>query len=109
MDSGNEFAIPVVVLSEFLFGIQIVPRAKANKIEWGRLQESFGYYAIDRQDAEEAANLQISMRRRGRQVATIDALITTIAIRYELTLLTTDRDFEFIPHLQQENWLLSHS
>jgi predicted nucleic acid-binding protein len=102
---GDAFAIPVVVLAEFLFGIQSVPRAQANKIEWGRLQRSFGFYPIDRVDAEDAADLQLSMRRKGRQVGLMDALIATLAIRHKLILLTTDRDFEFIPNLQSENWI----
>ena len=105
LERGDQFTILVVALTEFLLGIQLVPRAKANMIEWERLKKSFGFYAITRKVAEEAADMQASMRRRGRQVATVDALIATIAIRYELTLLTTDRDFEFIPYLQLENWL----
>ena len=58
-------------------------------------------------DAEFAAQLQISLRKRGWQLETVDALIATIALRYDLTLLTTDRDFEAIPDLQQANWLAS--
>ena len=107
--NGDQFSIPVVVLSEFLMGIQLVPRAKSNQIEWNRFKNSFGYYPIYRQDAEEAADLQVAMRRKGRQLATVDALIATIAIRNNLTLLTTDRDFQFVPTLQHENWLLSQS
>jgi len=32
--------------------------------------------------------------RRGIKIGTIDALIARLVIRHELTLLTTDRDFE---------------
>jgi predicted nucleic acid-binding protein len=45
------------------------------------------------------------MRRQGRQMTLIDTLIATIAIRNELVLLTTDRDFEQIPNLVCENWI----
>jgi tRNA(fMet)-specific endonuclease VapC len=106
LEQGDEFAIPVVVLSEFLFGIQLIPCAKANKAEWARLQDKFGYYTIERKEAEEAANLQVALRLQGRQLATVDALIATVAIRNELILLTTDRDFEPIPRLRYENWLV---
>ena len=40
------------------------------------------------------------------QLETVDALITAVALRYDLTLLTTDRDFNAVPQLKQENWLL---
>lgn len=105
IEQGHQFAIPVVVLAELLVGIQLIPRAKANLAEWSRLRNGFGYYAIGREEAEEAAAMQLAMRRRGRQLATTDAFIATIAIRNELTLLTTDRDFEAIPSLTLENWL----
>ena len=38
-------------------------------------------------------------RRQGWQLATIDALIAAIALRYNLILLTTDQDFRAIPGL----------
>jgi len=38
-------------------------------------------------------------------LATIDALIAITALRYDLTLLTTDGDFQAVPVLRLENWL----
>ncbi len=107
LDKNDQFTIAAPVLTEFLFGIQIVPRARTNLAEWERIQNSFGYYAISRTDAIDAAELQIVLRRQGRQLATVDALVAVIALRYNLTLLTTDGDFEPIPNLRQENWLES--
>lgn len=49
--------------------------------------------------------LQVSLRRRGRQLETVDAIISAIALRYDLILLTTDRDFAIVPALNQQNWL----
>ena len=48
----------------------------------------------DRNDHVQAAELRNRCRRHGVQVGTIDSLIARLAIRHELTLLTTDRDFE---------------
>jgi predicted nucleic acid-binding protein len=39
---------------------------------------------------------------------TIGALIALVALRYDLTLLTTDKDFAAILALKQENWLMSN-
>lgn len=55
----------------------------------------------------EAAQLQVQLRRAGRQLQTVDALIAIVALRYNMTLLTTDRDFSPIPALHLENWLAS--
>ena len=50
----------------------------------------------DRDDHVEAAALRNACRRRGLPVGTIDALIARLAIRYDLEVLTTDRDFHRI-------------
>lgn len=95
----HTFAICVPVLTEALFGISTVPRAVRNIAEWQKLQHLFPCYAPDRLDGEVAAELQISLRRQGWQLETVDAL------RYELILLTTDKDFQAVPNLRYENWL----
>ena len=63
-------------------------------------------YVPDESDAESAADLQLALRRRGRQLETVDALIAAVALRNGLTLLTTDMDFQAVPGLLQENWLV---
>ncbi len=102
--TGNTFSIATPALTEFLFGISTLPRAKRNRAEWERLKLRFNYYSIDQIDAEQAAELRLTLRQRGWQLAAFDALIATVALRYELTLLTTDRDFHSIPGLKYENW-----
>ena len=103
--AGHMFALAVPALTELLFGLSLLPRAKQNLVEWSRLQGGLTVYDLDRSDAERAANLQVSLRRRGRQLETVDALIAAVALSYDLTLLTTDNDFRAVPQLKQENWL----
>lgn len=88
-----------------LFGIGMLPRAAQNQAEWQRLRPDFEFYNPDETDAIRAAGLQIQLRRRGWQLATVDALIAAVALRYNLTLLTRDNDFSAIAILPQENWL----
>lgn len=47
----------------------------------------------DRQDHIEAADLRNRCRRSGVQIGTIDALLATLCIRHDLTMLTGDKDF----------------
>lgn len=105
LNINDTFAICVPVLAETIFGLSRLPRAAQNRIEWARLQAMFTCYIPDETDAVLAAELQVALRRNGRQLATIDALIATVALRYNLILLTTDSDFESIPELKRENWL----
>lgn len=102
---GHRFSIAVPAMTEMLYGIGLLPRAKQNFAEWARLKSSIPCYVPDDVDAELAAELQISLRRRGIQLETVDALIATTALRYDLTLLTSDKDFQPVPLLKQENWL----
>jgi predicted nucleic acid-binding protein len=50
----------------------------------------------DRRDHVEAAELRNKCRRGPVQVGTIDALLAQLCLRYDLTMLTTDRDFRDI-------------
>jgi len=45
---GDSFSIPTVALSEFIFGIISLPRAKHNRAEWKLLEHRFDYYNCDR-------------------------------------------------------------
>ncbi|MBP9663626.1 MAG: PIN domain-containing protein [Pyrinomonadaceae bacterium] len=60
----------------------------------------------DRQDHIAAAELRNICRRAGVQLGTIDALIAQLCIHYELTLLTTDRDFQHASkHIPLQVWM----
>jgi tRNA(fMet)-specific endonuclease VapC len=107
LQTGHTFAITVPGLTEMLYGISLLPRAKQNLAEWTRLRPNFICYIPDETDAEQAAELQVSLRRRGWQLETVDALIAAVALRYDLILLTADQDFNPVPRLNQENWLTS--
>ena len=106
IDGGHSFALAAVTLTEVFYGISMLPRASQNRQEWERLRPAFRIYAVDEADALKAAELQVQLRRRGWQLETIDALQAVIAVRNELTLLTTDHDFDAVPDLQHENWLI---
>ena len=101
---GDTFALCVPVLTELLFGIGIAPRAAQNLKLWTQWEQLLECLIPDATSAKEAAELQIALRKQGRQLATVDALIAVTALRYDLTLLTTDGDFRAVPGLRLANW-----
>lgn len=107
LEAGDTFAIHILIVAETLYGIGILPRAQQNFAEWARLKSSFACYVPDQTDAERAAELQISLRRKGWQLETVDAFIAVTALRYDLILLTTDHDFQAVPELPKQNWKTS--
>ena len=105
--AGDTFAVTTANLTELLFGISLTPRAAHNTLEWERWRASVDVYRVEEEDAVRAARLQVSLRRRGWQLKTVDALIAAITLRYNLILLTSDGDFDAVPDLRCENWLAS--
>lgn len=103
--TGDTFALIAPALNEFLFGIATLPRAQANLREWAYLKAEFTFYGVDTVDAEEAFRLRLNLRQQGRQLDLVDSFIAIVALRYDLTLLTKDKDFLAVPTLKQENWL----
>ncbi|HEY3547329.1 MAG TPA: PIN domain-containing protein [Propionicimonas sp.] len=78
-----------LILQELLQGF--VP-AKAR----AQIEDRFTAVATiqpDRDDHVAAADLWTRCRHAGVQMGTVDALIAQLAVRHDLTLLTTDKDF----------------
>ena len=84
-----QFQPNYLVLQELLQGFN-GPKAKEAIIE------RFGALPLiqpDRQDHVAAAEVRNACRRGGVQIGTIDALLIQLCGRYEMTLLSSDKDF----------------
>ena len=103
--NGAKFHVCPVALSETRFGILTGKHRAVMSADWDRVLIALEKLPLDRQDAEFAARLRAAQRSIGRQFKLGDSLIAAVAIRYDLTLLTADRDFDRIPGLRVENWL----
>jgi predicted nucleic acid-binding protein len=89
LSSGDRVVTTGIILLELLRGF--IPD-RAQRI----IREDFSSLDIVEprwSDYESAAVLSNTCRRRGVQLASIDALIAQLAIAHDLTLLTTDEDF----------------
>jgi predicted nucleic acid-binding protein len=97
MDGDDIIITTGLILQELLQGFH-GPKSRDQLVE--RFAD-LPFLTPDRKDHIEAAYLRNTCRRSGVQIETIDALLAQLCIRYELTLLTTDRDFlnaaEYIP------------
>ena len=92
LEQGDLVVTTGIVLQELLQGFS-GPRAKQAIIKDFSLLPMI---SPDIEDHIEAAELRNRCRRKGVQIGTIDALLAQLCIRYSLTLLTTDKDFERI-------------
>jgi predicted nucleic acid-binding protein len=101
LDGADSVVTTGLVLQELLQGFS-GPKAKQAIIE------RFGALPLiqpDRQDHIAAAEVRNVCRRNGVQIGTIDALLIQLCGRYELTLLSADKDFaNAAPHVPFRLW-----
>ena len=61
---------------------------------------------FDRDCANEFGRVRIQLRRNGIEVPSVDLMIASVALIYDLTLVTHNTtDFENIPGLRLDDWL----
>lgn len=92
---AGEIVSTGLVLQELLQGFA---KPKAHKL----ITEYFSAIPLlvpDRDDHVHAAELRNACRRKGVQIGTIDALLARLCIRHEVTMLTTDKDFQHMAEL----------
>lgn len=97
LEGGDLVFTTGLVLQELLQGFH-GPRAKQ------RIVDDFAAIPVvvpDRMDHVEAAGLRNACRRRGIEVGTIDALLAQLCLRHDLTLMTTDADFQHMRRVCQ--------
>lgn len=90
LDSGEEIYSTGIILQELLQGFAGAKAAEA-------IVEKFSAIPMlvpDTADHVQAAEIRNKSRRKGIQIGTIDALIAQLSLRYDLSLLTTDKDFK---------------
>ena len=92
IEAGEELVTTGLVLQELLQGFS-GPRSRTQILD---RFVALPLLVPDRRDHVEAAELRNKCRRGGVQVGTIDALLAQLCLRYDLTMLTTDRDFRDI-------------
>jgi predicted nucleic acid-binding protein len=90
IETGESIVTTGLVLQELLQGFS-GPKARE------QILDRFSAVPLllpDRNDHVAAAELRNRCRRARIQVGTIDALLAQLCIRHDLTMLTTDKDFE---------------
>ena len=92
IETGETIVTTGLVLQELLQGFS-GPKARAQIID---RFSALPLLIPDRDDHIAAAQLRNRCRRGGIQVGTIDALLAHLCIRHDLTMLSTDKDFNHI-------------
>ncbi len=95
-------AIPVIVLGEFRSGIA-ESRHRAAYEAWMVAQlRHFDILAVTDETAIAYATLRVALKRSGRPIPANDAWIAALALQHRLPVLSRDRHFDAVPHLERK-------
>ena len=105
---GHRFGTCLPALCELEAGIAQTARPLAARRLLDSLLNEIRVWPFDRHDARSYGDLYFDLARGGRVLSLVDVLVAVMARRLNATVLTTDRDFEAVPDVRFENWLVSH-
>jgi len=103
--AGHRFISCYPVLCELEVGIQQTPKPDENRRRLTQLLHQVRLWPLDTNTARLYGAIYLELRRQGRALSQVDMMIAALARQHELTLLTTDRDFEVLTDLRVENWV----
>lgn len=66
--SGDIFSIALPALTEVIYGISTLPRARSNLEAWATLQNALIVLTLTQKDAEFAARIQIEARAKANKL-----------------------------------------
>jgi tRNA(fMet)-specific endonuclease VapC len=102
--TGDEFGISMTVLGELHFAVYASQHQAQNLHRLTRLLTSLRIYPFDQIAAEEFGRIQAEQKANGRPIPPLDAQIAAVARQHGLTVLTSDRHFNYIDALDVEDW-----
>ncbi len=104
--AGDRFGTCGPALCELEAGIQQTSQPAASRRRLNSLLQEVRLWSIDPAIAEVFGAVHLELRRAGRALSQVDRMLAALARHMHLTLLTTDQDFQALPDIPTENWLI---
>lgn len=102
--NGKRVGTCTGVICELAVGIEQTARRDAN---WKALRvrlRQLRVWPIDLETARVYGRVYGELRANGRVLSQVDMMVAALARRMDLTVLTTDRDFDALPDVTVEDW-----
>jgi tRNA(fMet)-specific endonuclease VapC len=102
---GAKLGTCLPVLCELEAGIQGSPHVASYRRQLAHLMAKVRVWPLELPVAPLFGELYHELQRRGRVLSQVDIMLAALVRQMNLTLLTSDRDFEALPEIRTENWL----
>ena len=103
--SGLRIGTCVPALCELQAAIQPLARRDRYEKALRRLLGRVRVWPLDQTVARIYGQIFTELRSRGRVLSQVDMMLAALARHMDLTLVTSDRDFDALPDIRKENWL----
>jgi len=104
IENESELALPVIVLAEYLYGIE-QSRVRASYETWIKANlPLFDLLPIVRETAERYAEIRRELKTAGTPIPTNDLWIGALARHHRMPLVTRDAHFRVIQRLRVIPW-----
>jgi tRNA(fMet)-specific endonuclease VapC len=103
---GARFRTCIPVVCEIEVGIQDSSHVDSFRRQLKHLLRKVKLVPLELAMTQAYGEVYRELRRIGRALSQVDMLLAAMARHLKWTLLTADRDFEALPDIRTENWLV---
>lgn len=103
---GVRFRTCIPVLFEIEVGIQDSAHVDSYRRQLKHLLRKVKLVPLEPPMAQHYGEVYRELRRVGRALSQVDMMLAAVVRQLKWTLLSADRDFEALPDIRTENWLV---
>jgi tRNA(fMet)-specific endonuclease VapC len=92
-------------LCELLVGILQRRDAAATRRRLEVLLQVVRLWPVSLETADQYGKVYLELQKVGKALSQVDMILAAMSRKEQLTLLTTDQDFQALPDIRIENWL----
>jgi tRNA(fMet)-specific endonuclease VapC len=96
--------LPIISIGELYFGVQNSGRVEENLARVEETRKSYSILYCDDTTARLYGKISAQLKTKGRPIQHNDMWIASLALQYDLILLTQDSDFDHIDTLKRKTW-----
>ena len=98
------FALPVVVVGEYRYGLQRSRHRKQLDVMLDGLVAEADLLVVDDETTQNYARVREALRAKGRPLPENDVWIAALCLQHDRTLITRDSDFDHVASLSHLDW-----